>query len=132
MAPTRNLECDDGIAADGLEKRRDITRRHRIVRFGAAILPRITEIGRDRGDPGGTGVFRRSDEKQQAAELVVGALVRAAMKAMNYKYVGTADGIERSCLVLAIFEIPLLMRAEGMAEQLAELAPKFFGSVQGE
>ena len=46
-----HLERDHGIAADRLEKRRDVTRRHRIVGLGAAILSRITEIGRDRGYP---------------------------------------------------------------------------------
>ena len=126
------FERDHGIAADRLEKRRDVTRRHRIVRLGAAILSRITEIGRDCGYPPGPGIFQRADEEQQPAELVVGALVRAAVKAVDHVDVGAGNGIEWSCLVLAVFEIPLFMRAERMRQQLADIAPEIVGSVQGE
>ena len=69
-----HFKRDDGIAAHRLEQRCDVTRRDRIVRLGAPVLARITEIRRDRGYPPGPGVFQCSDEEQQPAELVVGAL----------------------------------------------------------
>jgi len=125
------LERDDGIATDRLEKCRDITCRHWIVRLGAAVLSRIAEIRRDRGHPPGPGVFQRADEKQQSAELVVGALVGVPVKAMDHVDVGPCNGVEWSRLMLAVFKIPLFMRAKGMRQQLADMASKIVGSVQG-
>ena len=93
--------------------------------------PTINSVG-DGGQSLGAGIFQRSDEKQQSAELVVGALVRTSMKAMDHVDIGAANGIEWSRLVLAIFKIPLFMGAEGMRQQLADIASEIVGSVQGE
>ena len=47
-----------------------------------------------------------------------------AVKAMDHVDVGAGNGIEWSCLVLAVFEIPLFMRAERMRQQFADIAPE--------
>ncbi len=127
-----HLERDHGVAADRLEKGCDVPRRHGVVRLGAAVLSCIAEIGRNRGDPPGSGILQRADEKQQPAELVVGALPRTAVKAMDHIDVGAGHGIERPCLVLAVLEIALFMRAERMRQQFADIASEIVGSVQGE
>jgi hypothetical protein len=51
---------------------------------------------------------------------------------MDHVDVGPCNGVEWSRLVLAVFKIPLFMRAEGMRQQLADIAPEIAGSVQGE
>ena len=127
-----HLERDHGIGPDRLEKRSDIARRYWIVRLGTAILSRITEVWRDGGYSPGASILQRSDEKQQPAELVVGALPRASVKAMDHVYVGAGNGIEWPRLVLAIFEIPFLMRAKRVCEQLTDISPELVGTVQGE
>ena len=59
-------------------------------------------------------------------------MVGAPVKAMDHVDVGPGNGVEWSRLVLAVFKIPLFMRAEGMAKQLADITPEMVGSVQGE
>ena len=88
-----HFERHHGIGADCFEKRRDIARRHRIVRLGAAVLSRIAEIGRDGGHAPGAGVFQGSDKEQKSAELVIGALLWIPVKAMNHVDVGPGNGI---------------------------------------
>jgi hypothetical protein len=51
---------------------------------------------------------------------------------MDHVDVGARDGIERPRLVLAVFEFPLFMRAEGMGQQSADIPPKIVGSIQRE
>ena len=51
---------------------------------------------------------------------------------MDHIDVGAGDGIQRPRLVFAVLEIALFMRAERMRQQLADIAPEFVGSVQGE
>jgi hypothetical protein len=51
---------------------------------------------------------------------------------MDHVDVGPCNGVEWSHLVLAVFKIPLFMGAEGMRQQLADIAPEIIGSVQGE
>jgi hypothetical protein len=49
---------------------------------------------------------------------------------MDHVDVGPGNGIEWSCLVLAVFKIPLFMHAKGMRQQLADIVPELVGSVQ--
>jgi hypothetical protein len=51
------------------------------------------------------------------------------MKAMDHIDVGAGNGIEWSCLVLAIFEISLFMRAERVRKQFADISAEMVGSV---
>src|SRR6185437_10752574 len=80
--------------------------------FGAPILARISEIGDDRGDARGAGVLQRADEEYQPHELVIGALVRAAMGALHHINVIAGDVVERPHLVLAVLEAAFLVRGE--------------------
>ena len=62
------------------------------------------------------GVLERADEKQEPAELVVGAFRRAAMEALHDVNIHPADGLERPRFVLAILELAFLMRRKRRAE----------------
>ena len=59
-------------------------------------------------------------------------MVGPPVKAMDHVDVGPGNGVERSRLVLAVFKIPLFMRAEGIRQQLAYIASEIIGSIQGE
>ena len=83
------------------------------------------------GYPRGASVFQRSDKKQQSTELVIGALVGTAMKAMDHIYAGAANGVDWSGFMLAILEFALFIRAERVAKQISDITPKFIGPVQG-
>jgi hypothetical protein len=48
---------------------------------------------------------------------------------MDHVDIGTANGVEWSGFVLAVFKIPLFMSAEWVAKQVADIAPKMVGSV---
>ena len=115
-----NLERDDAIRPHRLEHAGDVTRRDRIVRLGAPILSRITEIWHDGRDTGGAGVLERPDEKQEPAELVVGRFRRTAVEALDDVDIGAVDRVERTHLVLAVLEFPLFMRSELAAERLRD------------
>jgi hypothetical protein len=51
---------------------------------------------------------------------------------MDHVDVGAANGIERSCLVLAVLEIPLFMGAERVRQQFADISPEIVRPLQGE
>jgi len=111
-----HVQGDHAVHPDGLEQARQIARGHRVARLGLAILARVAEVGHDRGDARRGGVLQRTDEKQQPAQLVVGALVRAAVERLHHVAVAAAHALQRSRLVLAVLEIALLVRAELGAE----------------
>jgi hypothetical protein len=51
---------------------------------------------------------------------------------MDHIDVSATNGIERSCLVLAILEIPLFVRTERVRQQFADIPPEIVRSLQGE
>src|SRR5690606_25493046 len=110
------VQGDDAVHPDRLEQARQIARGHRVARLGLAIFARVAEVGHDRGDARRGGVLQRTDEEQQPAQLVVGALIRAAVERLHDVAVAAAHALQRSGLVLAVLEIALLVRAELGAE----------------
>ena len=115
-----NLERDDAIRPHRFEHAGDVTGGHRIVRLGATILSRITEVWHDGRDTGGACVLERPDEEQEPAELVVGRFRRTAVEALDDVDIGAADRVERAHLVLSVLERPLFMRSEIAAERLRD------------
>ena len=64
--------------------------------------------------------------------MIGGAVLRAAVKAMDHIDIGTGNRIDRPCLVLAIFKFAFFVRAERISQQFADILPENIGSVQGE
>jgi hypothetical protein len=120
-----DLQRHNRLGTDGFEQLRDVSRGHWIMRFGAAIFAGVTQIGRHNGHARGASIPERTDEKQEPAQLVIGAFARSSVQALQNIDVSVADDIKRPDLVLAVLEIPLLMCGERLAENtgngLAEL-----------
>ena len=119
-----DLERDDGVGSGGLEHACHIPRRDGIVRFGAAVLARIAEIGHDRGHAVGPGILEGADEEQEPAQLVIGAGLRAALQALDDIDVGAAHRVERARLMLAILELPLLVSREWHTQSVSDGPPQ--------
>src|SRR5262249_54171504 len=118
------------IAADRLEQTGHVAGRDRIPRLGAPVLARVAEIGRDGRDARGAGIFERADEEQQPTELVVGAFGGAAVEALHNINIGVADVLQWAALVLAVFEIPLLVRGQRLSESLRDAFAEFRRGLQ--
>ena len=78
------------------------------------------------------GVLQCADEEQQPAQLVIGAVGRPPMQAVNDIDVGATNRIERPRLVFAILEVTLLMGRQRIPERPPDATPQFVRSVQGE
>ena len=111
-----HLERDDHVRAHGLEHAGDVSRRHRVVGLGAAVFAGVAQVRHDSRDARGTGVLERSDEEQQPAELVVGAQGGPAVQALDDIDILPEHRIERTRLVLAVLEVPLLMQRQWLPQ----------------
>jgi hypothetical protein len=111
--------------ADRLEQTRYIAGGHWVARLGAPILAGVAQIGRDGGDARCPGILQGADEKQQPAELVVGTCGGPTMEAVHHIDVGVANVLQRTCLVLAILEIPLFVHGQRLSESLRNALAEF-------
>jgi hypothetical protein len=119
-----HLERDHLADADGLEELRDVAQRQRIVGLGLPVLARIGEVRHHRGDAPGAVLAQRRREHQQLEQLVVRAVLRAAMQAGDDVGIVPSRIDQRPQLVLAILEGAVLERSERFVELLGERASK--------
>ena len=80
----------------------------------------------DDGDPCSAVVAQRRGKQQQSGQFVVGAVLRIAVQRMHDRGVAADNRFQRTCLVLAVFEVPLLVLAQLDAEPTGELAATGF------
>jgi len=113
-----HVQRHNRVGARGLEQGSDIAAGHRIVWLGAPVFSRIAEVRYHGGHLRSPRVLERTDEEQEPAELVVGALHRASVKALDDVDRHPANGDERPCLVFAILEFPLLVNGKLYPERL--------------
>ena len=125
-----SFKRDDGINADGFEQCGNVTNGDGIVRLGAAVLPRIAQIGRDRRDSGCTGVLQGRNEKEQPAEFVVWAFCGAPMQTVHDIDIATCDRLECPDLVLTVFKATLFEHGETAAERISYLLTQHLRTMQ--
>ena len=127
-----HFDRHDAIDPDRVEHRSDIARGDGVVGLGAPVLAGIAEIRDDGGDASGTRVFQRAAEEQHAAELVVAAGAVVAVQRMQHERVLAAHILQRPCLVLAVFEVTLLVLGERDVEALCDTLREVAAAVQPE
>src|SRR6516162_2267590 len=125
-----NFERDYSIDAGSLEQCRQVTNGDGVLGLGPPILPRIAKIGHHRRDPGCAGILQGADEEQQAAQLVVWALLRSAVQAMHDVNVATRDRVQRPTLMFDVLEAALLERSEMAPERPRDLLAEHLGAMQ--
>ena len=104
------------MCAHRLEQRGDVARGNRIARLRLPVLARVAEIRHDRRHGRGGCVAQRADEEQQAAQLVIDARVVIAVEGLQHEHIALPDVHERTRLVLAVLELPLLVSRQRPAE----------------
>src|SRR5688572_23921934 len=82
-----DIQGDHMIGPDGLEQSGNITRCNRVARFALSVLAGVTEVRDNGGNTFGRRIAQSAQEKEQAAELVVHALLGIAMQRLNDKSV---------------------------------------------
>jgi hypothetical protein len=100
------------IGPDGLEQSGNITRCDRVARFAFSVFAGVTEVRDDGGNTFGRRIAQSAQEKEQAAELVVHALLGIAMQRLNDKSVLPSYAHQRPSLMLTVFEFPFFVRAK--------------------
>jgi hypothetical protein len=111
---------DQRVGADRLEQLRNVAAGDRVARLRAAILARVGQIGNDRRHACRAVVFQRRNEKQQSGQLVVRAGLGAAMQALHDVGISTPYIDQRACLVLAVLELALFVRARRQSESACD------------
>jgi hypothetical protein len=107
-----DVEGDHPVHSARLEEPRHVLCRDRITRLRAPVLARIAKVGHHGGDALGTGVLQSPDEKQQAAELIIWALLGVPVERVDDKDIPPAHLGERAYFVLAVFERALFVFGE--------------------
>ena len=105
------------VGAHGLEQLRHVAQRHRVQRLGLAVLARIGQVGHDGGDARRTVLAQRGHEQQQPAQLVVRAVLRAAVQAAHHVGVVAARVHQRPQLVFAVLEAAVLVARQGFVQR---------------
>jgi hypothetical protein len=100
------------INAHRLEKAGDVARRDRVSRFAFLVLARVAKVRDDSRDAFGGSVAQRAEEEQEPAELIVHALPVVAIQRLDNEDILAANIYQRSYLMLAVFELSLLVRAQ--------------------
>jgi len=126
-----HVEGDRGIGPHGFEQARHITRGHRVIGFGAPVFTCVAEIGHQRGHTRGPAIFECADEKQQAAKLVVGALLWSAVKALQHEDIRAANRLEGTRFMLPILKFALFVRSQGPAQRGRNCGAQFGSRMQG-
>jgi hypothetical protein len=126
-----HLKRHNRIGADCLEQACHVASRDGIARLGAPVLARIAEVRHDSRDPRGAGIFDRTDQEQQPAQLVVRALGGPTMKALHDIDVGSANIIQGPRLVFAVFEISLLVRRQWLSKGRRDTRAEILRCPQG-
>jgi hypothetical protein len=127
-----NIKGDHRVGAGGLKYLSQVTRGNRITRLGLAVLTRIGKIRDHRRDALGAALPQCANEEQQPHELVVHALLRPSMQALNHIGVTASHTDKRPPLVLAILKLPLFVRTERYAHIVCNAFAEGFGGVESE
>jgi hypothetical protein len=130
-----DVEGHHRVRSTGLEEPCHIFGRDRVAGLRPPVLAGVAKVGDDCRYALGAGVFQRADEEQQAAELVVWALLGIPVQRVHHEHILSAHLDERTDLVLAVLERALLMRAEDQLEVLRDslaIIPGAFDRKHGE
>jgi hypothetical protein len=101
-------------------------------RFISRAAPRIAKVGSDHRHPFGAGILQRADEKNEPAKLVIGALRRPAVKAVNYMNIGAPHRIQRTNLMLPILKLPFFVAIERAPQALCNSAAEIVAALKRE
>ncbi len=113
-----DLERDDGPRTQRLEQLRHVAGRDGIAGLGPPLLARVAEEGNDGRHVRRGRVHQRAEEEQQADQLVVHALLGVPVQGMDHVHVPPAHALQRTRLVVAELELPLLVLREWNPEPL--------------
>ena len=127
-----HVERHHPVDTHRLDQGGDIARGDRVAGLGLAVLARISQVGDNRRNPPGRGIPQGTEKEQHPAQLVVHALGWIGIQRLNNVHVLRAHIHPWANLVLAIFELPLLVLAQCDAEFLRDLLAKRTAGIDGE
>lgn len=103
------------------EERGDVTGGHGVPGLGLPILSRIGEIGNHGGDASGGGIAKSAKGEEEPRELVVHAMPGVAVQRFDHEDVVSSNVDEWAGFVLAVLELPFLVRRQRDAKLLAHV-----------
>jgi len=115
-----HLQRHQTIDAAGFDQGRHVAGYRWILGLAATILAPVAEIRRYHLHLASAGILERAAKKQQAAQLVVGALPAIPIQGVEHHDLATVDRFERSAFMLAIFVVALLMKRQRAAKSLRD------------
>ena len=104
-----HFQSDQAIHAADFKKVCDVTRNGRVLRLAAAILAPVAEVGCHHLNLPCACVLECAAEKQQATQLVVGALSAIPVQGVEHHDLAAVDRIQRAAFMLTVFIVTLLM-----------------------
>lgn len=107
-----DIQCHHTVDTHAFQQRRNVTRRQGIAGLASPIFARVAEIGQHDTHPLRGGILQCAREEKQPDELVVDAVDRIAEQRLHHIGVVTAYALQGPGLVLAVLELPLLVRSQ--------------------